>query len=131
MIGVDTNVLVRYLTQDDRRQYQQAKAFLETRCTVDTPGYINVVVLCEVVWVLERVYDATNAEIIRVVSMLLQTKQLRLAHPESVRAALRAYEQGSADFADSLIAHLNQKAGCERTVTFDRRAGRLDLFDAL
>lgn len=131
MIGIDTNVLVRYLTHDDAQQYQQAKAFLETRCTGDTPGYVNAVVLCEVIWVLERAYDATKAEIIRVVTLLLQTKQLRLAHPESVRSALKAYEQSNADFADTLIAHLNQDAGCEQTVTFDQRAGRLTLFETL
>lgn len=131
MIGVDTNVLVRYLTRDDAEQYQRAKTFLEETCTEDRPGYLNVVVLCELVWVLQGAYGATKGEVIRVLEQILMTRQLEVAHRDAVRAALQAYAHHSADFADGLIGALNRMAPCQETVTFDQQAARLGGFRAL
>ena len=108
MIGLDTNVLVRYLTRDDAGQYRQAKTFLEANCTETNPGYLNTVVLSELVWVLKAAYGATKTELVRVLEQLLVTRQIEIAHREAVQVALRTYKSSPADFADCLIGALNQ-----------------------
>lgn len=126
MTGLDTNVLVRYITRDDPSQYRAAKAFLESTCTPEQPGYVNAIVLCELVWVLKGAYDASKEEIIRVLDQILRTRQLQVQHRDQVRAALESYKHSTSDFADCLIGQLNENAGCTSTVTFDWRAGALD-----
>jgi predicted nucleic-acid-binding protein len=131
MVGLDTNVLVRYLTRDAPEQYRAAKAFIESTCTQENPGVIGPVVLCELVWVLTGAYDATKAEVVRVVDQLLRTRQLVVQDRDVVRRALADYQHRSADFADCLIGRMNQEAGCTETVTFDRRAAALDAWREL
>ena len=131
MTGIDTNVLVRYLTRDDPNQYRAAKTFLESSCTQEDPGYVGEIVLCEVVWVLTGAYDATQSEVVDVIDQLLRTRQLQIGHRDSVREALEAYRHGDADFADCLLGALNEAAGCRETVTFDRKAGELDGWNRL
>ncbi|NBC18064.1 MAG: PIN domain-containing protein [Bacteroidetes bacterium] len=131
MIGLDTNVLVRYLTRDDAEQYRRAKTFLESRCTEARPGYVNLVVLSELAWVLKAAYGATREEIARVLEQLLVTKQIKVGHRDAVQAALQAYKTSMADFADCLIGSLNQEARCTGTATFDQWASELDGFEAV
>ena len=131
MTGIDTNVLVRYLTRDDADQYQRAKAFLEATCTEKNPGYINTIVLSELVWVLKAAYSATKDELVMVLDQILLTRQFEVAHRDAVRAALQDFKQGAADFSDSLIGRLNREAGCAETSTFDQKAGKLDGFHVL
>lgn len=126
MTGLDTNVLVRYITRDDPEQYRAAKTFLESTCTPEQPGYVNVIVLCELVWVLKGAYDASTEEIIRMLDQILRTRQLQVQQRDQVRTALEDYKHSPVDFADCLIGRLNQNAGCSTTVTFDRRAGALN-----
>lgn len=125
MTGLDTNVLVRYITRDDPGQYRAAKAFLESNCTQENPGYVNVIVLCELVWVLTSAYDAGEEEVARVLDQLLRTRQLQIEHRDQVRSALQEYEQGTAGFVDCLLGRLNRHAGCDETVTFDQDAADL------
>lgn len=124
MIGLDTNVLARYIVQDDPEQAERATALIETRCTREQPGHVDPVVLCELVWVLERAYGYTRTTVSAVLRQILSTAELTVAFPDSAWAALRAYEQGSADYADYLIGAHNRSAGCETTYTFDRRASK-------
>lgn len=124
MIGLDTNVLVRYIVQDDPEQSALATTFIESRCTTDSPGFVNNVVLVELVWVLERGYSYPKSAILSVLKQLVVTAELKLEHSDSVREAVRLYEMGSAGFADCLIAALNRQYGCSMTMTFDRRAGK-------
>lgn len=128
MTGVDTNVLVRFLTRDHSEQYERAKTFLTSECTTDNPGYVNPIVLCEVVWVLKSAYKCTRDEIAGTLEMILQTRQLEIGDRDAVRLALRAYRDSGADFADCLIERQNQDAGCAETVTFDRDATTLESF---
>jgi predicted nucleic-acid-binding protein len=131
MTGIDTNVLVRYLTRDDPDQYRAAKTFLESSCTQEDPGYVGEIVLCEVVWVLTGAYEATKDEVVDVIDQLLRTRQLQIGHRDSVREALETYRRSDADFADCLLGALNEAAGCRETVTFDRSAGELDGWNRL
>lgn len=130
MTGVDTNVLVRYLVQDDPRQSALATAFLESR-TSDDPGYLSHITLCELVWVLQSCYGQERAEIRAVVDRLLRVSQLQVESPAIVRQALDDHASGRADFSDHLMARTNLAAGCSATVTFDRQAGRAPGFRKL
>jgi predicted nucleic-acid-binding protein len=121
MIGVDSNVIIRYLVQDDALQSPLATRLLES-FNPDTVGFVSVVALIETVWVLRSFYDASRQQIQTVVEMLLRSKGLIVEHSDLAWMALRAYAQGNADFSDYLIECHSRAAGCEYTVTFDRDA---------
>lgn len=131
MIGIDTNVLVRYLTRDDERQSEIAHNYLMNQCTVEQPAFINRVVQCEVVWVLERAYRYTREQIAHALEMIFRTRQFQVEDQESALGALRLYRQGKADYADALIGAGNKMTGCDTTVTFDKKASQLDSFQLL
>jgi predicted nucleic-acid-binding protein len=125
MIGLDTNVVVRYIVQDDPRQTTAATELIEGGLTPRQPGFVPLVVLCELVWVLESCYDAARAEVAQAVRVLLTAKQIVVEQPAIAWKALRAYEAGGTDFADGVIVETSRAAGCEKLVTFDRRAAKL------
>ena len=125
MIGLDTNVLIRYFTQDDEAQARAASQLIGG-LTDDEPGFISVVVLVEMIWVLRRSYRLPHDEILVLVEDLMRTRELRIQHPAEVQKALRSSRASSADFADALTSRLGISAGCETTVTFDRAASKLD-----
>lgn len=124
MIGLDTNVLVRYLAQDDRVQSRLASELIEGSLSVDKPGFVAVVTLAEVVWVMESCYGASRAEVGDIIERMLRVRQLRFQDSDVAWQALRAFRAGKADFADCLIERLGHAEGCERTVTFDQVAAR-------
>jgi len=124
MIGLDTNVLVRYIVQDDPGQANAAARLIEGRCTSRSPGYVSVPVLVELVWVLAGAYRYERAVVAAVIRQLLRTIELMVEDRDAAWSALREFEAGSADFADSLIAHRNRARGCTQTFTFDRAAAR-------
>jgi len=123
MIGIDTNVLVRYVIQDDLEQSRKATRFLERECTDEEPGLINSTVLTELVWVLESVYRYAPYQISVAVNAMLRASQLRFENLDDTRYALSRYDNG-ADFADALIAATNVRLGCDYSVTFDRAAAK-------
>lgn len=123
MIGLDTNVIVRYIMQDDARQAQKASNLIES-LTAEAPGFLSIVALIEMVWVLSSAFNLNRAEVSQVLEQLLQTKEIILDRAEQVLKATRQYKSTSADFADCLIERLGTGAGCERTVTFDVGASK-------
>ena len=123
MIGLDTNVLVRYVAQDDSRQSPKATRLIES-LTVDAPGYVSLVSVVELVWVLTGCYASTKGEICEVLETLLRTKEITVAHAEIVWKSLRLFKESKADFADCLIERSANEAGCSYTTTFDRDAAR-------
>ena len=131
MIGLDTNVVVRYLVRDDPIQAARADDLIERRLTNEEPGYINLVALVETVWVLKRAYGYPRGEISRAIRKLLQSDELVVAQEREVFAALTAFEDGPGDFSDVLIGQLNAAAGCARTLSFDHGARRLPGFEPL
>ena len=122
MIGLDTNILVRYIVQDDVEQGRAASRLIESQCTAQTPGYIGVPVLVELVWVLTTAYRYRKSVVTSVIRQILTTAGLLVEDEATAWAALREFESSGADFADCLIAHRNHARGCARTYTFDRRA---------
>jgi predicted nucleic-acid-binding protein len=123
MIGLDTNILVRYIAQDDPKQSAKATRLIES-LTVDAPGYVSVVSVVELVWVLTGCYTSTKIEICEVLETLLRTKEIVVANATTVWKAVRLFKDGKADFADCLIERFANEAGCDYTTTFDRDAAR-------
>jgi len=122
VIGIDTNVVVRFLAQDDEVQSPIATRFM-SRLSKDRPGFISAVVLAEVTWVLSRAYKATREDIGAAVEGLLRSAELVIENPDAAYRALGVYRTArSAEFADAFIAQLATLAGADETVTFDQRA---------
>ena len=128
MIGLDTNILVRYLTQDDAVQSRQATQIIERRLTEERPGFISVVVMVETVWVLERVYGLSNDEIAAAVERILQADTLHVQNEQETFIAMVALKTGAGPFSDALIGALGAWAGCTITLTFDKKTKRLKQF---
>ena len=122
MIGIDTNVLVRYIAQDDAAQSAQATQLIEQACSAQAPGFIGVVVLVELVWVSESCYGATRAEVVEILRRILSIRQLVVQEAELVWKALRLFESGKADFSDCVIERTANATGCTKTMTFDQKA---------
>jgi predicted nucleic-acid-binding protein len=119
MKGVDTNVLVRYITKDDAAQERAASRFLDSAGKRDEPIFVNVIVLCELVWVLGRAYEYSRAEVAAVIGQLLATEQLVVEDADLAWLALSDFKGSKADFADCLIGRKNLRLGCDATATFD------------
>ena len=131
MIGLDTNVLVRYMAQDDPIQSKIAADLVERRLTERNPGFISIVAMTETAWVLERAYGLSAAEIARAIERTLQTDVLLVESEQEIFTATVALREGRGSFADALITALGARAGCSATVTFDRKALRLSGFELL
>jgi predicted nucleic-acid-binding protein len=123
MIGLDTNVLVRYIMQDDAKQAAKAVALVES-LTVEVPGFVSLVSIVELGWVLSSSYRLSREQVAQALDLLLRTKQMIVDRADHVLSALRVFKAGSADFADCLIERTAASAGCDRTVTFDAGAAR-------
>lgn len=122
MIGLDTNVIVRYLVQDEPDQSAMASAVIDA-LTENEPGFLSLVTVVELYWVLRRAYKIDSASCAELVEGLLDARELRIDREAIVRAALTASSKGL-DFADALIAEIGRAAGCDHTVTFDQRAAQ-------
>ena len=131
MIGLDTNIIVRYLAQDDPAQSTDATRLIEGRLTVDNPGFVSDVAIAETAWVLERAYGLTDAAIAATIESMLQTDVLVIEHEQEVFGAMIALEDGLGSFADALISALGRNAGCASTLTFDQKALRIPGFKSI
>lgn len=120
MRAVDTNVLIRFVMKDDPLQTGAARRFLG-ECRMNREHvFIPVPVVCELVWVLDRVFGQTKAEIIGALERFLDLALFQFDQEGAIRRGLAQYRRGRADFADYLIGELSVQAGCRDTVTFDR-----------
>jgi predicted nucleic-acid-binding protein len=128
MIGLDANILVRYLTQDDPVQSMKATEIIERRLTEEDPGFVGIVVMVEIVWVLDRVYGLAAHEIAAAIERMLQAEVLVVEHEQEVFPAMIALKEGQGSFADAVIAALGARANCSCTLTFDQKALRLPGF---
>ena len=123
MIGLDTNVLVRYIAQDDPQQSLKASEIIESLDN-ERSAYISTISLVELVWVLSRAYKVQKEELCSVIESLLQIRFLIIENAEMVWRALRAYKSGMADFADCLIIQSSINAECSSFLTFDVKASK-------
>ena len=125
MIGLDTDILVRYLAQDDPVQSPVATDAFELRLTEENPGFISVVAIVETVWVMGHAYGMADNEIAAVIERVLQADTLVVEHEPEVFTAMIAAKGGAGSFADALIGALGAKAGCSMTLTFDKAVWRI------
>lgn len=122
MIAIDTNVLVRYLVQDDPAQSEAAARLIEGELSADRPGFVSLPVVCEVSWVLRTQYKFERRRVAAVLASLLEVVQLEFEEPDVMTAAL----SGGGEIADAIIHQIGRARGCEATITFDRQFARLD-----
>ena len=123
MIGLDTNVLVRYIMQDDPKQSSMATGLIESLDS-DNPGYITMVSVVELYWVMTSSYELSGQQVSQALQAILRTKQLLVERADQVMRALRVFDEGKADFADCLIERSAAGAGCTQTMTFDVGASK-------
>jgi predicted nucleic-acid-binding protein len=128
MIGLDSNILVRYLTQDDAAQSRRANQLVDEALRSGESLYLNHVVMCELNWVLSRAYGYERAELVEALEKILSAAQFEFEDKNLLWLALEGFRQQGADFADCLIGIKNAAAGCGTTLTFDKRAGGLPHF---
>ena len=123
VIGLDTNILVRYIAQDDPVQSPKATALMEQLSETE-PGFISLVSIVELVWVIQGCYSATKAETVAILEKLLRVQTLCVENADVVFNSVRSYARSNADFADCLIECSGHHANCTRTMTFDQNAAK-------
>ena len=123
MIGLDTNVLVRYIMQDDVKQSPKATKLIDS-LTVEAPGFVSLVSVVELWWVLSSSYGLFREQVAEALELLLRSKEIVVDRSDQVLKALRVFKVSTADFADCVIERSAGSTGCDRTVTFDVRAAK-------
>lgn len=131
MIGLDTNVLLRFLVKDDESQGERSARAIRQAAVRGESIAVDRVVLCEMVWMLASSYRYARSEIARILADILDADGFEIADRDIVRAAIDDYRKHKADFADCLIGRANEARGCRETVTFDRRLKPLGAFRVL
>ena len=131
MIGLDTNVLVRYLTQDDAAQYAKATACIDAAIDQGEQLLVNTAVLCELAWVLGSAYGYSRDEIAGALEQIFATAQFDIERLDEARQALGDFRATKADFSDALIGRINRAMGAKHTVTFDRDLKAVETFRLL
>ena len=123
MIGIDTNVLVRFLARDDPDQSLRARTFMKS-LSADEPGFISLPVLVELVWVMQRSYGKTKEQTLAFLESFMRAEEMVVENAHVVWQAFHAYAGSNADFADCLIERSAAHARCTRTVTLDDKAAK-------
>ena len=131
VIGLDTNVLVRYLVQDDPVQSEIANSIMENEVSLENRGFVSCVVLCEVVWVLKRAYRQPKSRLLEVIRLMFETDAIEIERRAEVWRAYRAFVQGDADFSDYLIAEVAHSHGVDKVYTFDTSCADSGYFQVL
>ena len=130
MLGIDTNVLVRFLVRDDESQFEKARKLIKREVTAGRRVFVSQLVLLETEWVLRSRYDLSKIEIIAAISGLLDAPDVQFEDEPAIEAALFVWKESTVDFADCLIGAQNKRLGCRATATFDLRAAKLSGFVA-
>ena len=131
MKALDTNILARYLRDDDPAQSRRAAHFIQQAVRQNEPLFVNHVVLCELVWILSSVYEHRKEELVNMIEAVLLTGQFQLEDKSSIELALEDYKKSKADFSDCLIGRRNRASGCKTTLSFDRRLKSLETFEVI
>ena len=130
MLGVDTNILVRFLVRDDEAQFEKARRLIKREVTAGRRVFVSQLVLLETAWVLRSRYDLPKDQIVTTISSLLDASDVRFEDEPAIEEALFTWKDAPADFADCLIGAKNRRLGCRATATFDMKAAKLPGFIA-
>lgn len=128
MLGVDTNVLVRFLVRDDEAQFEKARKLIKREVAAGRGVLVNQLVLLETEWVLRSRYSLPKQLIIQTISGLLDASDVQFEDEAAIEEALFVWKESAADFADCLIGAKNRRLGCRATATFDVKASKLPGF---
>ncbi len=131
MLGIDTNVLVRYLVRDDETQFEKASRLIKGEIGIGEAVFVSLPVLLETEWVLRSRYGLKKAEIVEAISGLLDATEIQFEAEPAIEESLKFWKDSTASFADCLIGAHNRRSGCRATATFDLKAARLPAFVAL
>jgi predicted nucleic-acid-binding protein len=131
VIGLDTNVILHYLLQDDPKQTRLANQIIDGQLSEQNPGFISLVTVLEIVWVLRGLLKQNPSQIASHLQNLLTADSLEVQNEQQVFEAVFALKRGTGEFEDALIGALNAWVGCPVTLTFDRKAARLPHFQAI
>lgn len=123
MIGLDTNVLVRFFMRDDHKQHMRANTVMNSLSSAE-PGWVGLAVLMELVWVLTSVYKVDRLSVLQILDQLLSKREIVIERAEVIRHATRIYRDTKVGFSDCLISASAQAAGCTETLTFDKDAAK-------
>ena len=123
MIGLDTNILIRFLVRDEPAQTAKALSLVQS-LTAEEPGWISLAVIMELAWVLTKTYQVSRLELVRILKVLLSRKEILLEQPEVLHNAVEIYRGSTAGFADSLLSASAEATGCSQIFTFDRDAAK-------
>jgi len=130
MLGIDTNVLVRFLVQDDEAQFEKARKLIKREISAGRRVFVNQLVLMETEWVLRSRYSVSKNQIIEAISGLLDANDVQFEDEPAIEEAIFIWKESTADFADCLIGAKNRRLGCRATATFDLKASKLPSFIA-
>ncbi|MBZ4210318.1 MAG: type II toxin-antitoxin system VapC family toxin [Rhodoferax sp.] len=131
MLGIDTNVLVRFLVRDEEAQFEKARKLIKREVAAGSTVLVNQLVLLETEWVLRSRFSLAKNLIIQAISGLLDASDVRFEDEPAVEEALFIWKDSAADFADCLIGAKNRRLGCRATATFDMKASKLPGFIAV
>ncbi len=131
MIGLDTNLLIRYIVRDDLSQTRIADRCIDTHSKDGVSLFLNNIVLCELVWVLEVTYKYDKIQIVSILEKILETRQFTFEDKDAIWLAISGYKKSKSGFADALIGIINKISGCKKTATFDKNAAKLSEFELL
>lgn len=131
MIGLDTNVLVRYLTQDDEVQSPKAVEAIDSAVTRQEVLFVTTIVVCELVWVVEDAFGYSRTDIADALERILRTNQFVFDDKAALWQAFEDYQRGKGDLSDHIVGRFGHKAGCKHTLTFDKGLRNNRLFRLL
>ena len=131
MLGIDTNVLVRFLVQDDDTQFEKARRLIKREVSAGRRVFVNQLMLLETEWVLRSRYSVQKTQIIEAISALLDADDFQFEDEPSIEEALFIWKESTADFADCLIGAKNRRLGCRATASFDTKASKVPGFVAI
>jgi predicted nucleic-acid-binding protein len=123
MIGLDTNILVRFIAQDDPINSPKANSIMRS-LSVEEPGWIAVSAMAEFAWVMNRKFRVSRPDVYAMLNMFLTWPEIVVEQADLVRYAANLFHNGGAEFTDYLVACSGRNAGCSHTLTFDRKAAR-------
>ncbi len=125
MLGIDTNVLVRFLVRDDEAQFERARRLIKREVSAGRRVFVNHVVIMETEWVLRSRYAIPKTQVVEALSGLLDAADVQMEDEPTIEQAFFAWKDAAADFADCLIGAKNRRLGCQATASFDSKASRL------
>ena len=131
MIGLDTNVLIRHIMQDDPLQSPKATRIIERQLSKEDPGFISLATILETAWVLESSFRLSPHELAAAIERMLQIETLTIQNEHEVSAAVKVLKINQGAFDDALIGALGSWANCTHTLTFDKKASRLPGFELI